>query len=178
MVLNSFVYNFSLFLSFTEILIDTFDSLGLCSFSLTDLFLCVGETEKQQQQRGFLFFRRQVVGKETFLKHGKHDLTPSSKAAPETRKQRLNSSLSRKTLDFQDHNDVNDCVKSTILITACVQSCSVHHAVKKYMLSRPSYHLPTIPIALYEPSNVFKNTVKRRNIFALGNLYYQLSAIP
>ena len=56
--------------------------------------------------------------------------------------------------------------------------CSVHHAVKKYMLSRPSYYLPTIPIALYKLSNVFKNTVKKRNIFALGNLYYQLSAIP
>ena len=52
---NSFLYIFSRFLSFTEIL-DTFDFLCLCFFSLTDLFLCDSETTKQQQG-GFLFFQ-------------------------------------------------------------------------------------------------------------------------
>ena len=55
---NSFRYIFSRFLSFTEIL-DTFDFLCLCFFSLTEVFLCASETKKQQQQGGFLFFRRQ-----------------------------------------------------------------------------------------------------------------------
>ena len=53
---NSFLYIFSRFLSFTEIL-DTFDFLCLWFFSLTDLFLCASETKTQQQQGGFLFFQ-------------------------------------------------------------------------------------------------------------------------
>ena len=53
---NSFLFIFSLFISLTEIL-DTFDFLHLCFFSLTDLFLCASETKKQRQKRGFLFFR-------------------------------------------------------------------------------------------------------------------------
>ena len=52
---NSFLYIFSRFLSFTEIL-DTFDVSCLCFFSLNDLFLCASETKTQQQQGGFLFF--------------------------------------------------------------------------------------------------------------------------
>ena len=79
---NSFLYIFSRLLSFTEIL-DTSDFSCLCFFSLTDLFSCASKTKKQQQRGGFLFFSDD---KETFLKHGKHDLTPSSKAAPEPRK--------------------------------------------------------------------------------------------
>ena len=53
---NSFLYTFSRFLPFTEIL-DTFDFLCLCFFSLTDLFLRASETKKKQQQGGFLFFQ-------------------------------------------------------------------------------------------------------------------------
>ena len=60
-VCNSFLYIFSRFLSFTEIL-HTFDFLCLCFlYSLTDLFLCASESKKkkqqQQQQGGFLFFQ-------------------------------------------------------------------------------------------------------------------------
>ena len=57
---NSFLYIFSRFLSFTEIL-HTFDFLCLCFFySLTDLFLCASETKKKNNNKeGFYFFRRQ-----------------------------------------------------------------------------------------------------------------------
>ena len=57
---NSFLYIFSRFLSFTEIL-HTFDFLCLCFFySLTDLFLCASETkENNNNKEGFYFFRRQ-----------------------------------------------------------------------------------------------------------------------
>ena len=79
---NSFLYIFSRFLSFKEIL-DTFDFLCLCFFSLTDLFLCASETKKTTTTRRVSIFSDD---KETFLKRGKHELTPSSKAAPEPRK--------------------------------------------------------------------------------------------
>ena len=80
---NSFLYIFSRFLSFTEIL-HTFDFLCLCFFySLTDLFLCASETKKNNNKEGFYF-----SDKETFMKRGKHELTPSSKAAPQPRKKR------------------------------------------------------------------------------------------
>ena len=57
---NSFLYIFSRFLSFTEIL-HTFDFLCLRFFySLTDLFLCASETKKNNNNKeGFYFFRRQ-----------------------------------------------------------------------------------------------------------------------
>ena len=58
---NSFLYIFSRFLSFTEIL-DTFNFLCLCFFySLTDLFLCASETKKTTTttRRVSIFFRRQ-----------------------------------------------------------------------------------------------------------------------
>ena len=56
---NSFLYIFSRFVSFTEIL-DTFDFLCLCFFSLTDLFLCASETKNNNNNKeGFNFFRRQ-----------------------------------------------------------------------------------------------------------------------
>ena len=56
---NSFLYIFSRFLSFTEIL-HTFDFLCLRFFySLTDLFLCDSETQKNNNKEGFYFFRRQ-----------------------------------------------------------------------------------------------------------------------
>ena len=79
---NSFLYIFSRFLHFTEIL-DTFDFLCLYFFSLTDLFLCASETKKTTTTRRVSIFSDD---KETFLKHGKQELTPSSKAAPEPRK--------------------------------------------------------------------------------------------
>ena len=82
---NSFLYIFSRFLSFTEIL-HTFDFLCLCFFySLTDLFLCASETKKTTTTRRVSIFSDD---KETFLKRGKHELTPSSKAAPQPRKKR------------------------------------------------------------------------------------------
>ena len=117
---NSFLYIFSRFLSFKEIL-DTFDFLCLCFFSLTDLFLCASETKKTTTTRRVSIFSDD---KETFLKRGKHELTPSSKAAPEPSK-----NLRRKTLDFQDHNDVNDSVKSQYNFNNGM--CSVIQAVKK-----------------------------------------------
>ena len=83
---NSFLYIFSRFLSFTEIL-HTFDFLCLCFFySLTDLFLCASETKKKTTttRRVSMF----SDDKETFMKRGKHELTPSSKAAPQPRKKR------------------------------------------------------------------------------------------
>ena len=52
---NSFLYIFSRFLSFTEIL-DTFDFLCLCFFSLTDLFLCASETKKTTTTRRVSIF--------------------------------------------------------------------------------------------------------------------------
>ena len=57
---NSFLYIFSRFLSFTEIL-HTFDFLCLRFFySLTDLFLCASETKKNNNNKeDFYFFRRQ-----------------------------------------------------------------------------------------------------------------------
>ena len=62
---NSFLYIFSRFLSFTEIL-DTFDFLCLCFFSLTDLFLCDSESKKNNNNKeGFYFFRRQGNSFET-----------------------------------------------------------------------------------------------------------------
>ena len=79
---NSFLYIFSRFLSFTEIL-DTFDFLCLCFFSLTGLFLCASETKKTTTTRRVSIFSED---KETFLKDGKQELTPSSKATPEPRK--------------------------------------------------------------------------------------------
>ena len=50
--------------------------------SLTDLFLCTSETKETTTNRVSIFSE----DKEIFLKHGKHDLTHSSKAAPGTRK--------------------------------------------------------------------------------------------
>ena len=52
---NSFLYIFSRFLSFTEIL-DTFDVLCLCFFSLTDLFLCASENKKTTTTRRVSIF--------------------------------------------------------------------------------------------------------------------------
>ena len=63
---NSFLYSFSRFLPFTEIL-DTFDFLCLCFFSLTDLFLRASETKKKTTTRRVSIFSDD---KETFLKHG------------------------------------------------------------------------------------------------------------
>ena len=48
-----FCYSF-LFLSLTEIL-DTFDFLCLCIFSLTDLFLCASETKKNNKKERLYF---------------------------------------------------------------------------------------------------------------------------
>ena len=79
---NSFLYTFSRFLPFTEIL-DTFDFLCLCFFSLTDLFLCASETKNNNNNKEVSIFSED---KETFSKRGKHELTPSSKAVPESRK--------------------------------------------------------------------------------------------
>ena len=86
---NSFLYIFSRFLSFTEIL-HTFDFLCLCFlYSLTDLFLCASESKKKKTTTTTT--RRVSIfsdDKETFKKRGKHELTPSSKAAPQPRKKR------------------------------------------------------------------------------------------
>ena len=62
---NSFLYTFSRFLLFTEIL-DTFDFLCLCFFSLTDLFLHASKTKKKTTRRVSIF----SDDKETFLQHG------------------------------------------------------------------------------------------------------------
>ena len=70
---NSFLYIFSRFLSFKEIL-DTFDFLCLCFFSLTDLFLCDSESQKTTTTRRVSIFSDD---KETVLKRSKHELTPS-----------------------------------------------------------------------------------------------------
>lgn len=51
--------------------------------SLTDLFLCTSETKETITTNRVSIFSED---KEIFLKHGKHDLTHSSKAAPGTRK--------------------------------------------------------------------------------------------
>ena len=50
--------------------------------SLTDLFLSTSETKETTTNRVSIFSE----DKEIFLKHGKHDLTHSSKAAPGPRK--------------------------------------------------------------------------------------------
>ena len=55
MVGNSFLYIFSRFLSFTEIL-HMFDFLCLCFFSLTVLFLCASETKKTTTTRRVSIF--------------------------------------------------------------------------------------------------------------------------
>ena len=55
----------------------------LCFFSLTDLFLCTSETQETVTTKGVSIFSGD---KEILLKHGKHDLTHSSKAAPGPRK--------------------------------------------------------------------------------------------
>ena len=102
---NSFLYIFSRFLSFTEIL-DTFDFLCLWFFSLTDLFLCASETKTQQQQGGFLFF--QTTRKHFWNMVNKNRL-PRQKLHLSQEK-----NLSRKTLDCQDRNDVNDSVKMSV----------------------------------------------------------------
>ena len=102
--------------------------------------------KKQQQQGGFLIFSDD---KETFLKRGKHELTPSSKAAPEPRK-----ILRRKTFDFQNHNDVNDSVKSQYNFNNSM--CLVHQAVKKYIHSTISlFAHQCITIALHNDDNEF-----------------------
>ena len=53
---NSFLFIFSLFISLTEIL-DTFDFLCLCIFSLTDLFLCASETKKTTTKKRVCIFQ-------------------------------------------------------------------------------------------------------------------------
>ena len=53
--------------------------------------------------------------------------------------------FSRKTLDFQDHNDVNDCVKSQYNFNNSM--CSVHQAVSLYI--QPSHYLPTNAVLLH-----------------------------
>ena len=112
---NSFLYIFSRFLSFTEIL-DTFDFLCLSFFNSTDLFLCTSETKKQQQQGGFLFFQ---TTRKHFWKMVNITCLPRRKLHLSQE-----NNLSRKTLDFQDHNDVNDSVKSQYNFNNSI--CSVH----------------------------------------------------
>ena len=132
---NSFLYIFSRFQSFTEIL-DTFGFLCLWFFSLTDLFLCASETKTQQQQGGFLFF--QTTRKHFWNMVNKNRL-PRQKLHLSQEK-----NLSRKTLDCQDHNDVNDFNNSMGL---------VHQAIKKYIHSTISlFTHQCITIALHKIS--------------------------
>ena len=155
---NSFLYIFSRFLSFTEIL-HTFDFLCLRFFySLTDLFLCASETKKkQQQQGGFLFFQ-------TTRKHlwnvVNTNWLPRRKLHLSQEK-----SVRRKTLDIQDQNAVNDSVKSQYNFNNSM--CSVHQAVKKYLhLTISLFTHQCITIALHNIScRMFLRILLRKGIF-------------
>ena len=106
---------------------------------------CASETKKQQQQGGFLFFQ-------TSRKHFWNMVHVNTTWLPR-RKLYLSQekNLSRKTFDFQDHNDVNDSVKSQYNFHNSM--CSVHQAVKKYIHSTISlFTHQCIPIALYNIS--------------------------
>ena len=75
--------------------------------------------------------------------------------------------LSRKTLDFQDHNDVNDSVKSQYNFNNSI--CSVHQAVKKYIHSTISlFTHQCIPFVLY---NIRCRMFLRRGIFLHLEIY-------
>ena len=84
---NSFLYIFFSFSLFyrdsTNVWLLMF--VPLLQYSLTDLFLCASETKKTTTTRRVSIFSDDT---ETFLKCGKHELTPSSKAAPQPRKKR------------------------------------------------------------------------------------------
>ena len=153
---NSFLYIFSRFLSFTEIL-HTFDFLCLCFFSLTDFFLCDSETNKQQQQGGFLFFQ---TTRKHFWNVVNTNWLPRRKLHLSQEK-----SVRRKTLDIQDQNAVNDSVKSQYNFNNSM--CSVHQAVEKYIHSTISlFTHQCITIALHNIScRMFLRILLRKGIF-------------